>query len=1235
MWRGVGNQAFWDGDGASMNPGEMSRETSEDAELGEALHHRLSQLAARLERLTGGRDTNTAVAESDDAVRREPEIAAKPAPAPRRTPPATRTRAAPVNPSTAEQREAASLSEIAAALRDLDREAGPKVEAPPPPSVDPRAAESKLRAIRQRIDALKARSARAEEQTAREPAAAAPDEADATPPRNARAPVGEATAAIAAATEDAVAARRRRAADFNAAIAEIAARQKMIDESAHATIASPPTAMQATAPAPAHTDDSALSESISELRQRVDELSRAAAKPPAPLPAPQAAVPSAPPPGESVSDAMAALGRQLEEIQGQLRGPEDSVAAFGSAQAVILERLDKLIERAAEPGLEAIAQEILHRVPSGDRFDALATEIDGLSERIATADPRAELGRIDERLSAFEQRLGASTQQSDISARIEAEMSGIRDAVEGLANMLHNGGGPALTRLEGKLDEVSERFQAMLAGAPRADTVTDLLKRLETIADRSETAPAALQALASEIAELRARERSELANLDAHIQTLAQRLDEAIIGQSQGGAMVGDFEARLASLTRRLDELAEADPSAERQAELAQVEDQITQLSMRLDRVDAADQAPEGLAQLEQQVASLMSRLELLATDHDTLRHIQDNLTRIETAVFDSDAHSLDAIQKAAREAVEELGGLSGSKDSALVEDLKADLRTLQDAAHSTDQQTAATLEAVHVTLDRVVARLGNLESEVRGRPQQTTTAVAASEPAPAPRQPSAREEARRPAPSQPGEPLLPGSRRPQPAAIPSGDRDRRADFIAAARRAAQAAAAEHNAIRRVSADAEPAEQTEGPGAFARLRRMVGDHRRPLLIAVGAVVLAIAVIQIVRPFGAREAAPEAPTVAAPATPETNASPAAALSPAAGPIVIEVPAPVAADPTADVAPPNASAAAYIPPVGVTSPVVAQTATTAPAAAAPSATTAAPAAPTTDAAVTYPMPDEAIGTARLRVAAAAGDPAALYEVGARYAEGRGVDRDMAQAAIWLERAANAGLAVAEHRLATLYEAGLGVPENRQTAYDWYLAAADQGNVLAMHNLGVMLSQGIDGTPDFAGAVQWFTAAADHGIRDSQYNLGVIYARGIGVDPDLSASYKWFALAAAQGDTDAAARRDDVASALTPDQLAAARAAVSAWQIQGAPAAANTVAEPDGGWDAPDDRAALDQQDLVRTIQDLLAQEGYDPGPADGVAGPMTRDAVRAFQQSIGVQPTGVIDQDLLRTLTNRDT
>jgi localization factor PodJL len=201
------------------------------------------------------------------------------------------------------------------------------------------------------------------------------------------------------------------------------------------------------------------------------------------------------------------------------------------------------------------------------------------------------------------------------------------------------------------------------------------------------------------------------------------------------------------------------------------------------------------------------------------------------------------------------------------------------------------------------------------------------------------------------------------------------------------------------------------------------------------------------------------------------------------------------------------------------------------------------------------------------------------------------------------------------------------------NWYQRAADQGNVNAMHNLAVLMSEGVDGPPDQDKALQWFLAAADYGVRDSQYNLGVSYARGLGTPQDLVASYKWFAIAAAQGDRDASARRDEVAKILSGDDLAKARAAVQAWHAKPPLAEANGVSAPDGGWDGPGTTLNdTDRQALVKKIQTLLADQGFDPGPADGVIGEKTRDAVKAYQRRNGIAETGQIDRTLVASLTD---
>jgi localization factor PodJL len=220
----------------------------------------------------------------------------------------------------------------------------------------------------------------------------------------------------------------------------------------------------------------------------------------------------------------------------------------------------------------------------------------------------------------------------------------------------------------------------------------------------------------------------------------------------------------------------------------------------------------------------------------------------------------------------------------------------------------------------------------------------------------------------------------------------------------------------------------------------------------------------------------------------------------------------------------------------------------------ATLASPRAPS--AAETLP---NAIGNAALRSAAAAGNPAAEYEIGVRFIEGRGVPQNSEEAAHWLARAADRGLAPAQYRLGSLYEKGQGVKKDLMEARRLYLAAAQQGNAKAMHNLAVLYAVGLEGSPDYKTASEWFQKAAEHGVADSQYNLGILYARGVGVEPNLAESYKWFALAAQQGDKDAAKKRDEVAARLDPQALVAARLAVQTWTADPEPDRATKVEAP----------------------------------------------------------------------------
>jgi localization factor PodJL len=214
---------------------------------------------------------------------------------------------------------------------------------------------------------------------------------------------------------------------------------------------------------------------------------------------------------------------------------------------------------------------------------------------------------------------------------------------------------------------------------------------------------------------------------------------------------------------------------------------------------------------------------------------------------------------------------------------------------------------------------------------------------------------------------------------------------------------------------------------------------------------------------------------------------------------------------------------------------------------------------------------IGGPNLRNAAANGDPSAAYEIGVRFAEGRGVAANAAESARWFERAARAGLAPAQFRLGSLYEKGIGVRKDIDKAKRSYIAAASQGNAKAMHNLAVLYAEGAGGKPDYQNAAQWFRKAASYGVADSQYNLGILYARGLGMPKDFAESYKWFSLAATSGDKEAVKKRDDVAAQIEPGALAALQNTVKSWAPERQPPLATSVTEPAGGWDAKPAAAA----------------------------------------------------------------
>ncbi|MEO6396768.1 MAG: peptidoglycan-binding protein [Devosia sp.] len=284
---------------------------------------------------------------------------------------------------------------------------------------------------------------------------------------------------------------------------------------------------------------------------------------------------------------------------------------------------------------------------------------------------------------------------------------------------------------------------------------------------------------------------------------------------------------------------------------------------------------------------------------------------------------------------------------------------------------------------------------------------------------------------------------------------------------------------------------------------------------------------------------------------------------------------------------------------------------------------------DSPVTVEMPPEGIGPVELRQAAANGDGRAQFEVAAIYTEGRAVPQDFAQAAIWYERAAAQGFAPAQYRLGSLYESGEGLEKDLVTAKLWYERAAEKGNRMSMHNLAALYAGGALGKQQFDSAAKWFEEAASRGLTDSQFNLGMLYARGLGVPQSLENSFKWFGIAALSGDNDAAKARDDIARSLDAEAVGRLTAEVEAFKPLPIDLPANFA--PIGTWAKSfDPGEIIAQREIVASVQLALGRLGYDVGVPDGVSGPKTAEAIKAFERATGMTEVGQINPRLLAVL-----
>ncbi|MEA2896634.1 MAG: localization factor PodJL [Bradyrhizobium sp.] len=926
---------------------------------------------------------------------------------------------------------------------------------------------------------------------------------------------------------------------------------------------------------------------IAEITARQSELDNSAPKPMPPRSAPPIA-PAMTPPAPSGPD-FSGLEKHLLKITSQieaLQRPdniEQSIAAFRGELNEIRHAITEAMPRRAIESIENEIRSLSRRIDdsrqSGIDDQVLANierALNEIREALRSMTPAEQLAGYDEAIRNLSAKLDMIVRSSDDPGT----MRQLEDAIAALRSIVSNvASTDALTRLSEDVHTLSAKVDQFARAEGRGDSFAVLEQRIAALTSSLES-----------------RERPVVSDNSEHIdgalRALMDRLDHLQVGNDSASAFA-HLEQRVSYLLERLEA-----SSDHRSGNLGRVEEGLQDVLRHLETqhahfaaladnsrsvaAPAAMQVDSGLVDLiKRELSDMQFRQsetgrqtqDALEVVHNTLGHVVDRLAMIE-----GDLRAVRSAPVPPPAPVPAAQPIPAPRAAMPQQPVSPPLRPELPNPVAAQPHFAAAPREFHA-------------AETPAAPAIATPRAISEilEPRPAPL-PRAAIEPDLP----PDHPLEPGTRPLGRAASPSeriaasenaiseispGTREQAStsSFIAAARRAAQAAAAQpakDSKAKRAAPLKDPA------GDSAKGSSTITSKIRSLLVGASVVVIVLGTFKMAMTLldsGTPPSMPESeitseppPAALPPAESAKPAAPAPAMPSMTSPTPIgrqslNAPAPIT-DSTASVVIPQAAAP-------VTAPITAADIT----GTIPQASPAIPVLPANRKLTLIQIPPEeklpdGIGGPALRTAALKGDPSAAYEIGVRYAEGKGVPASYDDAAKWYDRAAQAGLVPAIFRLGTLYEKGLSVKKDIDIARRYYLQAAERGNAKAMHNLAVLDADGGGKGANYKSASLWFRKAADRGVADSQFNLGILYARGIGVEQNLAESFKWFSLAAAQGDTDSVRKRDDIAKRLDAQSLAAAKLAIQTFTPEGQPDDAVNATSPAGGWDAAPTQASM---------------------------------------------------------------
>lgn len=872
-----------------------------------------------------------------------------------------------------------------------------------------------------------------------------------------------------------------------------------------------------------------LEHGYSHILQRLDELSRASLDP-----------------------------RVLKSVTARLNEIEEAFAALPRSEHMLVledrvvtvaERMEELLQRKDQVEIEPLRAELREVRSYVEQIDVKGL-VEGIDDRMKFVSGRLDdlevLAReqrgMDARLSAMEERMP----EPETIARLQGRLEDIAGMMAD--DRANPGDNEHLSQVDRRLDEIVDRLERMEQTGPLPATDSSafeaLEKRLESISGKIDTIEQKSSKPVSmlETAAMKAAPGADtqiLSQLQERLNHLSERLDEP------------KDTVTSSDLDKLREEIGSMRASVAVPSSTESLEARISDLAQLVSKgADATDD--DRFEQLGDKVAALAEQIASNPATASGFDQVSPVLERIESGLAQTRAEVTDIAKKAAAEAVASAPNQTVGQYDEAISALQGDLKRLLDAAEGSEERTRNTFDSVKSVLGSLTERLDNLERVEPVDPSPAVMPYSAAATAPIVGEEQSLHFT--PVTQQFQEP---SQFTPEPADVKAGQpdgksRDRKADFIAAARRAAQAASAEAAKLEQARTPQEEegiADEERGKARVGWLRNVLkrdkgakndtdqhdsdeldlgpedvaeemseaqdapvlpgdrpapeaaqtgGSRRKAIMLAAVAVVLALGTLTAYRfVAGAPEgeniaAAKQEPAATGAALPENVAKvdETAPLSSAAGIEKEQVEAPPVVEEPQQVAGVEELAA----------PVVPQD---------PPAQIAAVAEPD-------PAPQtDPIATA-VNVREAALSETVTPEAEVAFAPPANVDGGFTEGA--LDQAAvpapettpSSTEGSPSGLIANLPPEGVGPMALR--------SAAASGNPAAEFLVGVKYTEGKGVPADLSKAAVWYQKAANKGLPPAQYRLASLYEKGRGVEKDVAKAKAWYSLAAQAGNAKA---------------------------------------------------------------------------------------------------------------------